>query len=131
MEKVPYDFKGLPVAVYGSLRAGHGNNRLLVDSELLSTERVKGMGMVSLGGFPAAYPSEEKEITIEVYKPKNIDTERSLDYLEGFPTFYDRKIISTSVGDAWIYFIGNYNEKSPNQVESGDWNEAKRVFNIY
>ena len=28
-----------------------------------------------------------------------------LDAIEGYPDFYDRRIIETSKGDAWIYFI--------------------------
>ena len=110
------------VAVYGSLRKGMGNHPLLErnDAQLLSTERVKGWDMYSLGGFPYITPSDtDGEITIEVYVCP-ITAMRPLDNLEGYPSFYNRKLIDTSKGQAWIYFIEDYgNTRSP--VTDGDW----------
>lgn len=105
------------VAVYGSLRKGMGNHRLLTSAELMTTERISGFEMYSLGGYPFIRPGEG-DITIEVYV---VDTHtfKRLDQLEGFPSFYNRKLVKTSVGSAWIYFIDQ--PGNPYRVQDGDW----------
>lgn len=107
------------VAVYGSLRKGMGNHALLARGNAvhLSTERVKGWDMYSLGAFPFIREGGG-EITIEVYAVDS-QTFSNLDRLEGYPSFYDRELIETSKGNAWVYFI----DSSPNSrpVTSGDW----------
>lgn len=115
------------VAVYGSLREGHGNHRLLVDSEFVQKGTVDGFGMYTLGGFPACTPKgPHVPIVVEVY---NVDelTMRRLDMLEGYPTFYNRKQVkvvanSGETSIAWMYFIDDeYPERM--FVESGDWSK--------
>lgn len=105
------------VAVYGSLRRGMGNHRLLTSSEQLTTERIKGFDMFSLGGYPFIKPGDG-EITIEVYAVDS-HTFRRLDSLEGYPSFYNRMLVQTSVGKAWIYYIAGRDGKIP--VPDGDW----------
>lgn len=118
----------MKVAVYGTLRQGFGNNRLLADSKYLGLETLKGpFSMISCGGFPAIFLHENKEIsnplTIEVYEVDENTLLNSLDMLEGYPTFYNRTQIPTSFGDAWIYHFpeSRWREKSENLVTSGDW----------
>lgn len=108
------------VAVYGSLRKGMGNHPLLErnDAQLLSTERIKGFDMFSLGGFPYIKPADG-EITIEVYAVP-ITAMKDLDRLEGYPHFYDRMLVDTTKGQAWIYFIADYGS-GYGKVDSGDW----------
>lgn len=114
------------VAVYGSLRKGMGNHGLLVavGAVLVSTERAPGFNMVSLGGYPAVYESVG-DITIEVYDVAHNEEEsmRRLDRLEGFPTFYNRKLIDTSQGPAWIYFMPEEQLAHRRAVPNGDWVE--------
>lgn len=115
------------VAVYGSLRKGLGNHPLLErnDAQLLSTEQIKGFQMYSLGGFPFITPDETAgDITIEVYAMP-ITGMRSLDALEGYPSFYDRMLVNTSKGQAWIYFIADRDGDYP-LVEHGDWVRFKQ-----
>jgi len=38
------------------------------------------------------------------------DTFQVLDQIEGFPNFYDRSIVSTTIGDAWMYHITEINQ---------------------
>lgn len=110
------------VAVYGSLRKGMGNHLLIQREEgtLLSTERVSGWEMYSYGGFPFIRPADNPsdEITIEVYAMP-VTAMRALDRLEGYPSFYDRKLVQTSKGQAWIYFIDQPSNGRP--VADGDW----------
>lgn len=119
------------VAVYGSLRKGMSNHRLLMDSPMLSTERIGGFKMYSLGGFPfiASSDNEDDRITIEVYGVDQ-ETMRDLDILEGYnprhpeSSFYNRKLVQTSLGDAWIYFIDGRENNHP--VLHGDWVQYRK-----
>jgi gamma-glutamylcyclotransferase (GGCT)/AIG2-like uncharacterized protein YtfP len=107
------------VAVYGSLRKTLGNHYLLSEAQYLGTTTTTGFTMFSLGGFPYILPSNnETPIVIEVYKVTSEEFDR-LDRLEGYPRFYDRKVISTEFGDAWIYFIDEH--KDVPEVPHGDW----------
>ena len=97
-----------------------GNHRLLTTSTKLGSARIKGFKMFSLGGFPYVSPTDdpEFEITIEVYEVDQT-TMRRLDSLEGYPSFYDRQLVQTPFGEAWIYFIASYRSAPP--VLHGDW----------
>ena len=112
------------VAVYGSLRQGHGNNRLLIDSEFLNTElSVSEFTMHSLGGFPALVEGTDR-VVIELYGVDDLTFAR-LDQLEGYPTMYNRRQITTSHGDAWVYFMEALHWGSDGVVEGGDWTKFK------
>lgn len=118
------EWTGDLVAVYGSLREGLGNHRLIESCEKLSTERLHGFKMNDLGYFPAAFSTNNPEdsIVIEIYKVDEDQTKESLDALEGYRSgFYDRIKVSTSKGDAWIYIMDE--NKSLKIVEEGDWIE--------
>jgi len=111
------------VAVYGSLREGLHNHRLLEDSDYLGLDWTDpDYTMLSLGSFPGIVEGGETAIKIEVYQV-NQDTFTNLDRLEGYPNFYNRKKIETKFGDAWIYFLEG-REYSTTYVPSGDWKEA-------
>lgn len=96
----------LKLAVYGSLRAGMGNNRLIEHAKLLSTEKVSlPFDMIDMGAFPGLIKSEEvNDIDVEIYEV-DMPTYQRVERLEGYPSFYDRQLIETSVGAADIYFL--------------------------
>lgn len=109
------------VAVYGSLRAGLHNSRLMSSSTPLSVEAIMGFKMYSLGSFPIVYRDTEDNgiITVEVYDVPDQDM-RSLDGLEGHPNWYKRELVPTSQGDAWLYIMQDgYGDAA--HVEHGDW----------
>lgn len=114
------------VFVYGSLRQGMGNHRLLADSELLGTDLIDGWSMVSLGAYPAIYRDEKNEVGIvgEVYRCNEL-TFRRLDQLEGYPNFYDRCQVETAYGDAWVYYFKDSDRAGRHltKVVAGDWCE--------
>lgn len=121
------------LVVYGSLRQNHGNNRLLRNSEHLSTEIINiPYRMISLGGFPGLIPSEENnDIVVEVWSVDK-DTYRNVEYLEGWPSFYQKAVVNTSVGEGEVYVLESqrYQSGYPS-VESGDWSEYyKRRYEI-
>lgn len=111
------------VAVYGSLRYGMGNHRVVEGAERGADGIISGkFHMVSLGMFPGLLKSESPtDIVVEVYK---IDTEsraQSLDWLEGYPSFYDREQVQLVDGrTCWVYFLHSTSPANA-LVPSGDW----------
>lgn len=113
--------KGL-VAVYGSLRKGLHNHALLHNADFKGTAVANGFKMFSMGSFPFIThqdATEQDTIQIEVYAvtPEEM---RNLDRLEGFPSFYNRELIDTPYGKAWIYYIDN-ERGGYAPVVDGDW----------
>ena len=114
------------VAVYGSLRKGLGNHRLLSTSESLGTHTVSiPFHMVSLGGFPALAPNDTvQEITVELYRSDDPQVYSNLDSLEGYPTFYNRMQIVVNDKPAWVYYIEDpMYTRGRDRVEDGDWSK--------
>lgn len=111
----------ITVFVYGSLKRGHGNNRLLGDQEhakFLGTEFLRGnYRLVDLSAFPGILENKEwprAEILGELYAV-SVEALASLDILEGNKFFYTRKKVQVG-GDyrkgvtigatkAWCYFL--------------------------
>lgn len=123
------------VFVYGTLRKGHGNNRLLPEDTFIGTATTEdGYVMTAYSGFPAVYfPTYEDGdegtiITGELYEVDDATLER-LDGLEGHPRWYRREQVNVMVdGDdpslgftsAWIYIMQG--ERQGPVIESGDYN---------
>ena len=112
------------VAVYGTLRKGFSNHRLLSDAVFIGYDHtLPEWDMVSLGGFPALYKGGVTSVTIEVYEVTEAEF-KDTDRLEGYPSFYNRELIHTAYGQAWIYYIqGDPREGSP-KIKSGDWDSV-------
>jgi gamma-glutamylcyclotransferase (GGCT)/AIG2-like uncharacterized protein YtfP len=100
--------KDLLVFVYGSLKRG---NRLSMDringaefvGKAMTTKPI--YNMTDLGAFPAVYPDLQGYIINgEVFKVTS-EVLKTLDTIEGYPDFYTRTLISTSLGMAWMYVI--------------------------
>ncbi len=125
------EFKPFIVAVYGSLRQGFGNHRVLKDSEYLGTFKTNDLfTMYSLGAFPYIKPDEKNgiPITVELYKVISDNIAYGLDCLEGYPSFYDKKNITIQNFETDLeiktYFIERESESVI--VESGDWSLFKK-----
>ena len=108
------------VAVYGTLLKGQDNHRLIANSKLLGNAIIHGFNMFNIGSFPGIKEGDN-HIEIEVYEVDN-DTFKRLDILEGYPYLYDRKLIHTMYGDAWIY-VYNGNINSREEISSGSWRQ--------
>ena len=134
------------VFVYGSLKRGHHNNGLLTrhGAEFLGIDSITGpYSMLSFGGFPGIVMDDRIEgaVTIygEVYAVDN-NALAALDWLEGYPRFYDRDKVRTDVLDrsVWVYHIP-YDEHTgtlepvpegvwhPTEVEIADWKREHRL----
>jgi len=105
------------VAVYGTLKKGHGNYyRYLTESKFIGSGVTKDKYPLVIKGLP--YMIEEKgkgnHVEVEVYRV-DADTFSDLDALEGHPNWYKRKQITIRMSKgtevvAWLYF--NPHEKS-------------------
>lgn len=116
------------VMVYGSLKRGYGNHRLLErgKAEFKGLEVLRGpYRMVSLGGFPGVVREPDRTVNNhiigEVYEV-DVDTLHALDLLEGHPEWYTRqKVVGEhGHGKCWVYILPqSYLENET--VQSGCW----------
>ena len=114
------------VAVYGTLRRGGHNNKLLHSSEHLGEDSVRGL-MYDNGGFPYLVLDEfGTEVVVETYSVDE-PTLRRLDWLEGYDgnrewNHYDRSLVELSSGTkALIYHVEKDDVKHLPVIESGNW----------
>lgn len=119
------------VAVYGSLRKGMGNNRLLANQTFLTqTRTAEKYAMYSLGGFPkiSLEGAKVSPIVVELYEVDEAGLAR-LDQLEGYRgegmnNFYDRSAVQCEDGNlALIYHIERDGQRPADLVPDGDWVE--------
>jgi gamma-glutamylaminecyclotransferase len=114
---VPPDTEVPLVFVYGTLKRGHGNHRLLRDSEFIQRLSLASQFyMINMGGFPAIIcdndilnPHKPKTfkptgVIGELYRVPASDM-KYLDALEGHPEFYTRDILNVYglKEQAWYY----------------------------
>lgn len=117
------------VAVYGSLRSGHGNSYLLESANFVGIGETKQQEftMRSMGGFPAVYKGGKNKIVVEVYEVTPEQLGR-LDRLEGHPNWYQREVVETTLGPAEMYIMPmSERETILPVIKSGDWNSRHEV----
>lgn len=115
-------------AVYGTLRQGFGNYNRLLNNEhcvYLGTQKTTpNFKMVSLGGYPGVIPDAgTQEVTVEIFQVNSPKVEQQLDWLEGYPSFYQKTTIDTQWGKADMYILNNEEWGNRPVVESGDWKQ--------
>jgi len=83
------------VAVYGTLKKGYGNNRLMDPRGFTlvgSFVSVDKFHMTSGGGFPIVYKDmKQHHVKVEIYRVDDKAYLSSVDSLEGHPTWYRRE----------------------------------------
>ena len=118
------------VFVYGSLKSGYFNHSLLSNAEFISNHITEAkFTLVNLGRYPAVLCNGKTSIQGEIYCI-NKATFFALDKLEGYPDFYDRILINTQFGKAWMYTLAKKNKNYP-VIESGVWNPEEAVKTIH
>lgn len=95
--------------VYGTLKRGYGNNRILGRSEYMGSATTKDTAFLLDYGCPVLiFHDEGKPVRGEVFKVTDDATCYRLDCLEGYPRGYDRKevtvILNGEETTAWVYF---------------------------
>jgi gamma-glutamylaminecyclotransferase len=116
------------VAVYGTLKKGHGNHRLLAKSKFVGAGTTSMAYPMIQSGIPYVIDEAGKgnRITVEVYRV-TADELRALDSLEGHPDWYVRrqKSVQLATGgtvSAWIYVIPAEKGKA---LTGMDWRKEK------
>lgn len=126
------------VFVYGTLKEGFGNHRLLQGCRLVSrfAELHGPFRMVSLQAFPGIIRDKKTHGIIygEVYE---VDEEvlHSLDILEGHPNFYTRTEYIINYADqdgiqdvASVYILPYQKYKGHTPVENNKWKESDEEY---
>jgi gamma-glutamylcyclotransferase (GGCT)/AIG2-like uncharacterized protein YtfP len=116
------------VFVYGSLRQGLQNHRLLEGAAFLGVGWTEeGYTMVSLGRYPGVARGGHTSVWGELYDVDD-GTLAALDLLEGNARYYTREQVKVYVGNrwekAWIYLLPlrKILRLIPDEVvEAGDW----------
>lgn len=109
------------VAVYGTLKQGHGNHAHFINKQPVACDQLPGFKMFSLGGFPAVQPSDspEDQIVVEIYDVTEEQLCR-LDGLEGVPSLYQRVQLDTIHGKVFMYTMDRVPVNAP-RVDGGVW----------
>ncbi len=102
------------VFVYGTLKTGGAIRGLdgqpgaeLVGDAVTTDSKYS---LFDLGSFPAVGIKGNNKIKGEVWEVED-NVLAALDRIEGYPDFYDRKQISSSKGNTWIYYIPGIEEE--------------------
>jgi gamma-glutamylaminecyclotransferase len=110
------------VFVYGTLRRGEGNHRLLEHVKLLASVKTAPIyTLISLGGCPGLLANGKTAITGELYEV-DTSTLARLDELEGHPRLYQRSAVEIEDHPSAVaYFLPATRYASSPVIESGDW----------
>jgi gamma-glutamylcyclotransferase (GGCT)/AIG2-like uncharacterized protein YtfP len=93
------------VFVYGTLRRGESHAHLMQRARYLGPHVTEPRyTLCDMGECPAAISWGTTAIHGEIYEVDN-DLLRRLDEYEEFPRIYNRKLIHTPHGGAWIYLM--------------------------
>jgi gamma-glutamylcyclotransferase (GGCT)/AIG2-like uncharacterized protein YtfP len=108
------------VFVYGTLLRGEVNHHLLAQAEYLGSHRTQAcFSLYLLRAYPGAVRGGATAILGEVYAVDHAGLRR-LDRLEDYPSLYDRRLLATPYGRAWIYlFRGSVRDRP--LIPGGDW----------
>ena len=113
------------VAVYGTLKRGYPNSRVLKAATFLGEDSLTGLTLYDLGPYPGALAKPSDGVRVEVYAV-NDHLLKELDVLEAYcPTapkesLYLRKRMATQHGSAWVY-IYNRPVEHHRRIASGTW----------
>jgi len=106
------------IFVYGSLKRGFHNHSIISDGVFISEHTTTPtFTLYDLGAYPAVTQGGSTSIKGELWEVANLDR---TDWLEGYPSYYNRILIPTWSGAAWIYTLP---EAPINKAEvvSGIW----------
>lgn len=116
----------IKVAVYGTLRKDFWNHQriskqnhnylgkctLSLENHIMTDSgRIPVLRAYTLNDQCCVAAKNIALVDVEVYEIENLDP---LDQLEGYPYGYNRKLVPTTFGDAWIYFM-DANEEARSQ----------------
>lgn len=97
------------VFVYGTLKSGgeirgldmYGNHSSIVGK---AKTKYPDYEMISLGAFPGVLTGGDKHIQGEVWEVSQALADE-IDDIEGYPSFYNKVMVDTTLGRAEMYFL--------------------------
>lgn len=133
IDKTPYVF------VYGTLRKGWGNHRLLEGVEKYADAITLKKYAMYASGIPFVTEYEpHTHIVGELYKVEDVERFSRLDTLEGHPESYCRKVIEvltkdSEVVEAWIYFYEHLGRQKESMFKcpNGDFKDYYKTDKPY
>lgn len=126
------------IGVYGTLRKGQSANLFLDDSTFIKTVTVKIPYIMidTKNGYPALVKNitQLSPIMLDLFRITE-ETEKQLDYYEGYPHLFDKDTITIDQEPVTIYIYNSdyYKQKLaqlencekleqlPNKIHNGDW----------
>ena len=109
------------VFVYGTLKMGRRNNGLLAAATYIGEAKTEPKyTMYSVGYFPYVTEGGQQTIQGEIFDVDEA-TLNELDALENHPAWYERKVVQTSLGEAWMYIMPPIHNIIGTEVKSGNW----------
>lgn len=112
--------RNILVGVYGTLKQGRGNHRLLTEADFMGQGLVSGFRLFQ-SGIPFLVEDETSnyKVLVELYKVNEQELSW-LDSLEGHPYSYERKELRIEQGEsstvAWVY---TYPERAGRENTTG------------
>lgn len=117
------------IGVYGTLRKGYGNHRLLETSKFVGTGKTVEKLLLTQRGIPYLtrnrkneHPEAISNVVIEIYEVDRATLPR-LDALEGHPNWYYRDVVEVEMEDGSILspeiYLNDQSMATPNP--SGDF----------
>lgn len=100
----------MKIVVYGTLKRGYGNNRLLSKATFVKDIEVQGYKLYYChkdSGFPVARPDPNSSLLGEMFEVDEgiiFNTDR----LEGEGVMYNRVRLSDEVGENTYMYVGNH-----------------------
>lgn len=140
--------KSVLYAVYGTLRAGWGNNRILCKEDGSTRHGVEYLGIMKTdplytmygknAGFPVVAINGKTAITVEIYRVTDENIIKRVNGLEGYTgrrddpqNWYNTTEVKTKWGIANMFCMEGRSGSRDNIIESGDWNEGKHYSNEF
>jgi len=116
------------IFVYGTMKRGFPNHRLLADARYLGTASTVERYALYVDMFPGVHPGDAvSPIRGELFEV-GADDLRRLDALEGHPNLCRREMVAVETGegrrDAWIYF---YPTREGRLIPSGEFDPGKEL----
>jgi gamma-glutamylcyclotransferase (GGCT)/AIG2-like uncharacterized protein YtfP len=122
------------VAVYGTLREGLGNHKLISECKRIGLGWLTGFRMYNLGDSPGVIPTydDSGRIRVEWYDVSDEileELDKLLKYDVDTPktSLHIRRRLFSPYGSGWIY-IYNQNLSGAPYMEAGDWERFTRTL---
>lgn len=110
--------------VYGTLKRGYSNHRLLVDATFLGNDEAPGRLYAFGRGVPHVKPLDGSQLMWvkgEVYRLTNPEMLRAVDRLEGHPNGYTRTEVRLRSGMMAHIYYWHHTVWAEDLVQNGEW----------